>query len=71
MDDVVDERGYAVLLVLVTDLLEEESTAFIAGDHTDAVGDALDATFTDREAFLPGVMSRKKQVVPPVEDALQ
>lgn len=71
MDEVVAERGYAVLLVLVTDLLEEESTAFIAGDHTEAVGDALDATFTDREAFLPGVMSRKKQVVPPVEDALK
>ncbi|MFB6233494.1 MAG: manganese-dependent inorganic pyrophosphatase [Haloarculaceae archaeon] len=70
MDDVVNERGYVVLLLLVTDLLEEESTAFIAGDHTDAVGDALDATFTDREAFLPGVMSRKKQVVPVVEDAL-
>ena len=71
MDDVVAERDYAVLLVLVTDLLEEESTAFIAGDHTEAVGDALAVTFADREAFLPGVMSRKKQVVPPVEDALR
>ncbi|ELY45378.1 manganese-dependent inorganic pyrophosphatase [Natronorubrum sulfidifaciens] len=69
MDDVVAEREYALLVLLVTDLLEEESTALIAGDHTDTVEDALDTTVEDREAFLPGVMSRKKQVVPPLEDA--
>ncbi|QFU82360.1 manganese-dependent inorganic pyrophosphatase [Natronorubrum aibiense] len=69
MDEVVAEREYALLVLLVTDLLEEESTALIAGDHTDTVEDALDTTVEDREAFLPGVMSRKKQVVPPLEDA--
>ena len=69
MDDVVAEREYDLLVLLVTDLLEEESTALIAGDHADTVEDALDTTVEDREAFLPGVMSRKKQVVPPLEDA--
>lgn len=69
MDEVVAEREYALLVLLVTDLLEEESTALIAGEHTDTVEDALDTTVEDREAFLPGVMSRKKQVVPPLEDA--
>lgn len=69
MDDIVDERAYTTLLLLVTDLLEEASTAFIAGDHADTVAEALDTTFTDQAAFLPGVMSRKKQVVPPLEDA--
>ena len=69
MDDVVTERDYAVFLVLVTDLLEEESTALIAGDNVNTVENALNTTFTDRKAFLPGVMSRKKQVVPPLEDA--
>jgi len=69
MDDIVSEREYSSLLLVVTNLLEEDSTALIAGDHVEAVGDALGTTFTDREAFLPGVMSRKKQVVPPLEDA--
>ena len=69
MDEVVAEREYDLLVLLVTDLLEEESTALIAGDHTDTVEAALDTTVEDREAFLPGVMSRKKQVVPPLEDA--
>jgi len=71
MDEVLDERSYDVFVMLVTDLLEEDSTAFVAGDHTDTVAEALDTTFEDREAFLPGVMSRKKQVVPKLEAALR
>lgn len=69
MDEVVAERDYDALLLLVTDLLEEESTALVAGDEVATVEAGLEATFTDRGAFLPGVMSRKKQVVPPLEDA--
>ncbi len=69
MDEVVDERNYDVLLLLVTDLLEEESTALVAGDRPQTVASALDTSFTDRSAFLPGVMSRKKQVVPHLESA--
>lgn len=70
MDDVVSERGYATLLLVVTDVLAEDSTVLIAGGHVETVATALDTTFTDRMADLPGVMSRKKQVVPPIEDAL-
>ena len=69
MDDITAEREYNVFLLLVTDLLEEDTTALIAGDEVDTVEDGLETTFSDRETFLPGVMSRKKQVVPPLEDA--
>lgn len=69
MVGLVTKRDYAVLLLLVTDVLGEESTVLIAGDHTDTVEEALDTAFTDQEAFLPDVMSRKNQVVPPLENA--
>jgi len=68
MNELVSERDYAVLLLLITDILEEESIALIAGDHVDTVEGALETTFEDREAFLPGVMSRKRQVVPPLAE---
>ena len=71
MDEIVDERGYDVLVLLVTDLLEEASTAFVVGREVDLVGEALDAEITGGKAFLPGVMSRKKQVVPPLESAFR
>jgi len=68
MDEITGERGYDALVLLVTDLLDEDSTALVAGD-SGTVAAALDTAFTDREAFLPGVMSRKKQVVPQLEAA--
>jgi len=71
MDDIVDDRSYDVLVLLVTDLLEEASTAFVAGEGAELVGSALDTEITDGETFLPGVMSRKKQVVPPLESAFR
>ncbi len=69
MEDVVDERDYTFLVLLVTDLLEEHTEMLVVGDELDAVAAALDTTITDSQAALPGVMSRKKQVVPPLEDA--
>ena len=69
MDDIATERDYAVFLLLITDLLEEDSTALVAGPEIEPVEEGLDTTFTDHGSFLPGVMSRKKQVVPLLEDA--
>ncbi|WP_336365042.1 manganese-dependent inorganic pyrophosphatase [Halalkalicoccus salilacus] len=71
MNELITERDYTVLLLLVTDVLEEESTVLIAGNHVDTVESALDTTVTDQEAVLPGVMSRKKQVVPPLKNAFR
>ncbi|MFB6076583.1 MAG: manganese-dependent inorganic pyrophosphatase [Candidatus Nanohaloarchaea archaeon] len=58
MEDIVAERNYPILVLLVTDLLE-----------TGLFESAMDVTLDDSQASLPGVMSRKKQVVPPLEDA--
>lgn len=57
MDDVVSERAYAAFVLLVTDVLAEESTALVAGDHVETVSEALGAEFTNRETTLPGIMS--------------
>lgn len=69
MDEVATERDYAVFLLLITDLLEEDSTALVTGPAINTVEEGLKTTFTDHESFLPGVMSRKKQVVPLLKDA--
>lgn len=71
MDEVVAERDYDALLLLVTDLLEEDSTLLTAGPAAERAAAALDAELDDRTAFLPGVLSRKKQVVPPLGDAFE
>jgi len=71
MRDVISERDYTFLVLLVTDLLEEDTEAFFVGAKQATFEQALDTTVKDGIAQLPGVMSRKKQVVPPLEDALE
>ncbi|MFD1514371.1 manganese-dependent inorganic pyrophosphatase [Halomarina rubra] len=70
MDELVVERTYDLLLVLITDLLEEQSELLVAGDQTRGLSTAFDIEIHERTATLPGVLSRKKQVVPPLETAL-
>ncbi len=60
------ERGMDYLLLMVTDLLEENTDLLIAGFRPEEVGKAFDLPLTDGGVFLKGVLSRKKQVIPPL-----
>ncbi len=54
------------MLLMVTDLLSEATHLLIAGPEPAAIGQALGVAVEDNRTYLPGVMSRKKQVVPPL-----
>ncbi|SNR55973.1 manganese-dependent inorganic pyrophosphatase [Halorubrum vacuolatum] len=69
MEAIRTERGYTDLLLLVTDILEEGSTLLIRGEHSDSIAEALSTRVTDHVGPLPGVVSRKKQVVPNLSSA--
>ncbi len=64
------DKGYDLFLVLVTNVLNSDSKLFAVGEPLDAVEKAFGAKFADEEMPLPGVVSRKKQVVPPLTNAL-
>jgi manganese-dependent inorganic pyrophosphatase len=62
--------GVTVYALMVTDILEKGTNLLIAGDVR-AVGRAFGIDINgSREIALPGVMSRKKQVVPKLLSAL-
>ncbi|MGL5767030.1 MAG: putative manganese-dependent inorganic diphosphatase, partial [Sarcina sp.] len=58
--------GLDVSMILLTDVLNEGSQILVAGDRFDLVEKAFNIKLEDSTAFLPGVLSRKKQVVPPL-----
>lgn len=62
------EKGYDLFLVLVTNILDSDSRLLVWGEPTDVVEKAFNTTLTNNTASLPGVVSRKKQVVPPLQD---
>lgn len=65
------DKGYDLFLVLVTNVLNSDSKLIAVGSSLDAVEKAFNEKFaSDNTMPLPGVVSRKKQVVPPLTDAL-
>jgi manganese-dependent inorganic pyrophosphatase len=48
--------------------MQEGSELLVVSDDTSIIEKAYDISLVDNKAWLPGVMSRKKQVVPPLQD---
>lgn len=67
MKEFIKENEEKVFILLITDILENNSQVIALGDRTDIVEKAFDVKLKDNMAYLPGVVSRKKQVVPVVE----
>lgn len=63
MNAKLSSEGYDILLLILTDIMAEGSL-FITVGMTDVVASSFNAIFTDNETYVPGVLSRKKQVVP-------
>ena len=65
MPTVASEDGVDQVLLFVVDILNEEATLLLPNDLTKQVAQAsFGATSTDDTVVLPGVMSRKKQIIP-------
>ncbi|WP_415401982.1 manganese-dependent inorganic pyrophosphatase [Tateyamaria sp. SN3-11] len=65
MVDVAKEDGADEVLLFVVDILNEEATMLIPNDRVKGVAEkSFDATVTGDTVVLPGVMSRKKQIIP-------
>ena len=57
------ERGYDIMILMLTDVLLEGTQIIFLGDADD-VAQAFGVEPQGSTLFLPGVMSRKKQVIP-------
>ncbi|KAA9010385.1 manganese-dependent inorganic pyrophosphatase [Histidinibacterium aquaticum] len=65
MDTVAKEDGVDQVLLFVVDILREEATMLVPNDLTKGVAEkSFDTTVEGDTVVLPGVMSRKKQIIP-------
>ena len=64
-----EEKGNHSVFLLLTDIMKEGSEILIASDDDSVVEKAFGAKPANGRAWLDGVMSRKKQVVPNFEKA--
>jgi manganese-dependent inorganic pyrophosphatase len=67
---VIDEKGLDLFMFVVTDILTNDSTALALGERAQSVEDAYNVKLENNTAVLKGVVSRKKQIVPVLTEAM-
>lgn len=70
MNKLVAEKGYDMILFMETSIKKEGTLLVCAGDYAKTVEEAFGKPAENGQLYLDGVMSRKKQIVPPVQGAL-
>ncbi|KIL52004.1 manganese-dependent inorganic pyrophosphatase [Jeotgalibacillus soli] len=64
LDVAIVEKELSLFVLVVTDILNSDSTIIVRGSHAGIVEKAYDLKLEDNAALLRGVVSRKKQIVP-------
>ncbi len=64
MNNAISEKGLSLFVLAITDILNSNSEIIALGTKIDAVEKAFDTKLEKNRAFLKGVVSRKKQLLP-------
>ena len=64
MNKAISEKGLSLFVLAITDILNSNSEIIALGTKTDAVEKAFNTKLENNTAFLEGVVSRKKQLLP-------
>ena len=59
-----EEGGLHTVMLLLTDIMKEGSQVLVVSDDVSKVESGLDVKLENNEAWLDGVLSRKKQIIP-------
>lgn len=77
MDDMIDlmekkaqNNNYSLLILMLTDILKEGSEMIVVGEEKELVSRAFNIKLNGNIVYLPGIVSRKKQVIPPLSAAI-
>ena len=69
MTAAIVSEGYSDFVLMITDIVNSNSEILALGSNIDKVEAAFNFKLENNHAFLPGAVSRKKQVVPQLTDA--
>lgn len=64
-------KQYDACFLMITSIIDESTNFIFAGNMDETVSKAFGKDVLDKEVYLPKVMSRKKQIVPPILVALK
>ena len=65
MNEIIETENLDLFLLLITDIVNSNSEAIVLGDRTELISKSYE--IDDDIAVMPGVVSRKKQILPLIE----
>ena len=63
----IEEKGLSLFVLAITDILNSNSEIIALGEKAEVIKSAFDEELEDDKAFLVGVVSRKKQLLPNID----
>ena len=67
MNKEIEEKGLSLFVLAITDILNSNSEIIALGEKVDAVEKGFEKKLENNTAFLEGVVSRKKQLLPSID----
>jgi manganese-dependent inorganic pyrophosphatase len=68
---IIDKKGLDLFLLVVTDILNNDSVGVALGNKAETVEKAFNVSLENNSALLKGVVSRKKQIVPVLTETFE
>ena len=67
MKKAIEEKGLSLFVFAITDILNSNSEIIALGEKSNVIEPAFEKTLENNRAFLEGVVSRKKQLLPNID----
>ena len=71
IDNIIANEGLKFFMLAITNILTNDSTALVSGNGNDVIEKAFGEKVDSNLVILKGVVSRKKQIIPPLTKAIQ
>ncbi|NLY45275.1 MAG: putative manganese-dependent inorganic diphosphatase [Tissierella sp.] len=70
MEERSKEYGYSIFILMLTDIFNQASEMIVVGPNKESAAKAFNTTLEGNSFYAPGVLSRKKQVIPPITNVI-
>ncbi|MEM3594198.1 MAG: manganese-dependent inorganic pyrophosphatase, partial [Candidatus Jordarchaeaceae archaeon] len=71
MEKMMKKEGYDMIFMMLTDIIQEGTELLVTGDKDGSVTKkAFNAELENNSVYIKGMLSRKKQVIPPLEKTI-
>ncbi|AQQ52089.1 manganese-dependent inorganic pyrophosphatase [Planococcus lenghuensis] len=71
LERTIADKGLDLFVFVATDILNSNSTALVLGKEADTAAQAFRTELQDNRLEMPGVVSRKKQIIPVITEAFK